>query len=315
MIREHVIPEEIPPTFEELQSESQAEPQASFVATRDKIARIATALIIGCTLMPETEVVTSTEEIAANTTDETAKKVSIQEVAETLLGNDRFKVATINLGNGQYDLGEDGTPLRKFKEKVREENPDIIALQEAKLNDMAELSKLGYSAVFTSNNNYPLRGGFGNALMVRFDHEIEEHKTFWLEDRGITTKRSATVVAINTKDSDSLRILFTHLSPKLAFAQAERIKEICKEEDIHLLLGYFNMGEYFTNKALGIDPDMSKYIDAVRTYPAEKPRSRKIDRVIMREAAPLIPVARASKAVDVDSDHDMIITTLKPDEK
>lgn len=238
--------------------------------------------------------------------------------------DDTIRIATFNIKHGAYQNKYIGH-ARKMAEACASLEVDILALQEVDKGvvrsgfyDMARLAAraAGMVPYFAPTLKYKI-GEYGNALLVKGDLLLKDHKTYEGGTRfnlGIGSHavrlgrepRNAIFARARVKNKE-ITIVATHLSTQKDY-RTEQLGRLLwgipSDESPLIVAGDFNMNRkdalpYFTKAGMEL-------IESEPTFPADSPR-RSIDHIAIRGLS-----VQSVRTVEMPiSDHRAVIADVR----
>lgn len=230
----------------------------------------------------------------------------------------QLKVMTYNLRFGEL------ASLQELGEFIKQENPDIVMLQEVDVNTRRErapkqngkhfIAELGfYTGMFSAYaKSIPYKGGYyGLGLLSKYPFVSTERVLLPMVEKG-REQRSLLVGRVELDNGEVVTVASTHLDLKASIrpVQVKYINKVLKKEKNPVLLaGDFNARPDAPEIAEGMKGWKHSMPDDAYTIPAKEPKS-KIDYIFSYPEAAW-QVVDAEVPVSYLSDHRPVVTVLE----
>lgn len=221
---------------------------------------------------------------------------------------DHIRIMTANVH--KWD-GENGNNFDNLADVIKDEEPDVICLQEvmAEKGELRDLHGLGYNVYFHSTYNYPFAGRFGNAVAAKAEiqnidteslplYRFIKLGTFINFNIGIET-RNVIRFGIATENT-YLDFRSTHLdtNPETSNVQAKYISNM-RGESMDFACGDFNqtLDELKSGPLAKMIGKRSRYTNRA-TFPSDNPVEQ-IDHIF----SPCATQIGQTRTYNINSDH------------
>lgn len=214
--------------------------------------------------------------------------------------DETLKIMTANVHSWN---GSSGSNYETFEQVVKENNPDIICMQEvlADNGNLKRLNKLGYNVYFHATYHHPINKRYGNAVASK--SEIHDISTISLPASKRFNPRNAINFSVDTVNG-LLRVTNTHLDTNGRRSDAQlRYMDDKLMPNLDFGCGDFNKSlEDMQSGPLGSMLGGRSAYAVYKTYPSINP-TRQIDHILTNCGAQLRPALTPF----IDSDHRAVI--------
>jgi endonuclease/exonuclease/phosphatase family metal-dependent hydrolase len=255
-------------------------------------------------------------------------------------------VTSFNIRYGTANDGENRWPLRRelLMEVVRQDNADIIGLQEAQHDQIVEMTTAlpAYGVIGVGRDDGATRGEYAAILYRRDRFHVAESGTFWFSDTpaivasrswGNTITRICTWARLVDRKGGAFWVFNVHLDHQSQPSRerstallAERIRGRSAPDEPVIVTGDFNVGENNAALPVLVGGATPLLVDTFRRlYPAatevgtftgfdaSRTTGDKIDYVLVTPGVEVLSAAiiRTAKDGRLPSDHFPVTATVR----